>query len=218
MEGFLKARKGLRLRGYVGTSEGAAVSVVVVALGSMEDVFDAICTGSAADCMAPVMVEGGKRVKKRRSLGWRSWARRMCFCVAAMLGVYVRLSVVYPRLFGDFNIDARTLGSLARDGPTLAPGPTARVRRSCLKPQGVWRELHHHHQTATPNLAITKIRNICFNPRIIPSTSTPTLQLTNSGTYTDTPPTVSLDFGDYIEPDTSSTMGSPFSISTHLQH
>ena len=84
--GFLKARKGLRLRGYVGASEGSAVVVAVVALGSMEDVFEAICTGSAEGCVAPVMVEGGKRVKKRRSLGWRSCARRMWLCVAAILG------------------------------------------------------------------------------------------------------------------------------------
>lgn len=70
--------------------------VAVVALGSMEDVFEAICTGSAEGCVAPVMVEGGKRVKKRRSLGWRSCARRMWLCVAAMMGVYVRLSMVYP--------------------------------------------------------------------------------------------------------------------------
>lgn len=95
MLGFLKARKGLRLRGYVGTSEGASVVVVVVvALGSAEDVFEAICTGSAEGCFAPVMVEGGKRVKKRRSLGWRSWARRIWLCVAAILGVDVSLSMV----------------------------------------------------------------------------------------------------------------------------
>ena len=100
MAGFLKARKGLRLRGYVGTSEGAAVSVVVVVLGSMEDVFDAICTGSAEGCVVPVRVEGGKRVKKRRSLGWRSCARRICFCMAAILGVYVRLSMVDARYSG----------------------------------------------------------------------------------------------------------------------
>lgn len=91
MLGFLKARKGLRLRGYVGTSEGASVVVVVVALGSAEDVFEAICT--AEGWVAPVMVEGGKRVKKRSSLGWRSWARRMWLCVAAILGVDVRLSM-----------------------------------------------------------------------------------------------------------------------------
>jgi hypothetical protein len=93
--GFLKARKGLRLRGYVGASEGASVVVVVVALGSAEDVFEAICTGAAEGWVAPVMVEGGKRVKKRRSLGWRSWARRMWLCVAAMVGVDVMFSMVY---------------------------------------------------------------------------------------------------------------------------
>jgi len=95
----LKARKGLRLRGYVGASEGSAVVVAVVALGSMEDVFEAICTGAAEGCVAPVMVEGGKRVKKRRSLGWRSCARRMWLCVAAILGVYVRLSMVSRDLY-----------------------------------------------------------------------------------------------------------------------
>jgi hypothetical protein len=74
------------------------VVVVVVALGSAEDVFEAICTGAAEGWVAPVMVEGGKRVKKRRSLGWRSWARRMWLCVAAMVGVDVMLSIVYRRL------------------------------------------------------------------------------------------------------------------------
>ena len=149
MLGFLKARKGLRLRGYVGAPEGAAVVVVVVALGSMEDVFDAICTGSAADCMAPVMIEGGKRVKKRRSLGWRSWARRICFCVAAMLGVYVRLSVVYPHLFEDFDIDAR-LGSLAaRDGPTLMVARVRAAASRCMEratppPPNSTTQIRHH--------------------------------------------------------------------------
>ena len=86
--GFLKARNGLRLRGYCGTSlEGASMVVVVaVALGSMEDVFCAICTGSAGDCcVAPLMSEGGKRVKNRRSRGWRSCARRTCLSIAAMV-------------------------------------------------------------------------------------------------------------------------------------
>ena len=87
MLGFLKAKKGLRLREYVGTSVGSAatVVVVVVALGSMEDVFDAICTGSAEGCVAPVMVEGGKRVKKRSNLGWRVCARRMWLSIATIV-------------------------------------------------------------------------------------------------------------------------------------
>lgn len=63
------------------------VVVVVVALGSMEDVFCAICTGSAEGCVAPLMSEGGNRVKNRRSRGCRSCARRMCFSIAAMVGV-----------------------------------------------------------------------------------------------------------------------------------
>ena len=63
------------------------VVVVVVALGFMEDVFCAICTGSAADCVAPLMSEGGKRVKNRRSRGCRSCARRMCLSITAMMEV-----------------------------------------------------------------------------------------------------------------------------------
>ena len=61
------------------------VVVVVVALGSMEDVFCAICTGSAEGCAPPLMSEGGKRVKNRRSRGCRSCARRMCLSMAAMV-------------------------------------------------------------------------------------------------------------------------------------
>jgi len=72
-----------------------------------------------------------------------------------MLGVYVRLSVVYPRLFGDFNIDAR-LGSLAaRDGPTLM---VARVRAAAsrLKVYGesyTTTTKQHHPNPPSPTLA-----------------------------------------------------------------
>jgi hypothetical protein len=50
------------------------------------------------------MVEGGKRVKKRRSLGWRSWARRMWLCVAAILACVCEVvcCILSSLVFGDF--------------------------------------------------------------------------------------------------------------------
>jgi hypothetical protein len=86
-----------------------------VAFGSMEDVFDAICTGSAEGCRAPVMVEGGKRVKKRRSLGCRLCARLMWACIEAIVAVcwcVYGYTAVARRSHGDFDIDVRSGVSL----------------------------------------------------------------------------------------------------------
>lgn len=91
--------------------------VVAVALGSEEDVVDAICTGSAADCAAPVRAAGGKRVKNRRSRGCRLCARLIWCDVEAMVRLCVEPEVLrspwlwYPALYRNGGFDVPPVAS-----------------------------------------------------------------------------------------------------------
>jgi hypothetical protein len=186
------------------------VVVVLVAFGSMEDVFDAICTGSAEGCRAPVMVEGGKRVKKRRSLGCRFCARLMCACIEAIVAVcwcvYGYTLVLLDDLTGTSTSMFARESRSRREQPTSAP--TARVRAAA---SSVWREL-----PPPPNRNTQQHHHINYQPLPQPTTTssetTTKYAIITSAKTSATLPIVLVDIGNSIQPDTTS----PRSTWAHL--